>query len=84
MNCAAPAIPGAGQFQWSIKLVAAHCDKLTNLESIKWHLWHGNVYKALDEIQCLVLDPDAATFEHPNSSAFHPSHFRLRANRTPA
>jgi hypothetical protein len=45
MNCAAPAVAGAAQFQRSIKLVASRSDKFQDLEFIKWHLLHGNVYK---------------------------------------
>jgi hypothetical protein len=39
------------------------------LESIKWYLWHGNVFKALDELQGLEMDLDAASFETKNEAA---------------
>ena len=42
---------------------------LEDLECIKWHLWHGNVFKALDELQRLEMDLDAATFETKNEAA---------------
>jgi hypothetical protein len=42
---------------------------LKDLESIKWYLWHGNVFKALDELQGLEMDLDAATFETKNEAA---------------
>ena len=42
---------------------------LKDLESIKWYLWHGNVFKALDELQGLGMDLDAATFETKNEAA---------------
>jgi hypothetical protein len=32
-------------------------------------LWHGNVFKALDELQGLEMDLDAATFETKNEAA---------------
>jgi hypothetical protein len=31
-----------------------------NLERLKWFLWHGNVYKALQVVQCVEMDLDAA------------------------
>lgn len=31
-----------------------------NLERLKWYLWHGNVYKALQVVQCIETDLDAA------------------------
>lgn len=42
---------------------------LKNLESIKWYLWHGNMFKALDKLQGLEMDLDAATFETRNEVA---------------
>src|ERR1035437_709861 len=42
---------------------------LKNLESIKWYLWHGNVFRALDELQGLEMDMEAATFETKNEAA---------------
>jgi hypothetical protein len=30
------------------------------LERLKWFLWHGNVYKALQVVQCIEMDLDAA------------------------
>ena len=41
---------------------------LKHLESLKWYLWHGNVFKALDELQGLEMDLDAATFETENEA----------------
>jgi hypothetical protein len=41
---------------------------LKDLESIKWYLWHGNVFKALDTLPCLEMDLDAATFETKNEA----------------
>ena len=30
----------------------------------KWYLWHGNVFQALNELQSLEMDLDAAAFEN--------------------
>jgi hypothetical protein len=42
---------------------------LKNLESLKWYLWHGNVFEAVNELQGLEMDLDAATFETKNITA---------------
>jgi hypothetical protein len=31
-----------------------------NLGRLKWYLWHGNVYKALQVVQSIEMDLDAA------------------------
>ena len=36
---------------------------LKDLERIKWYLWHGNVFQALNELQSLEMDFDTAAFE---------------------
>jgi hypothetical protein len=36
---------------------------LYDLERIKWYLWHGNVFQALNELQSLGIALDAAAFE---------------------
>lgn len=36
---------------------------LKQLESIKWYLWHGNTFQALNTLQDLEMDLEAATFE---------------------
>jgi hypothetical protein len=36
---------------------------LKSLESIKWYLWHGNVYQALQHLEGVQMDLDAAGFE---------------------
>ena len=33
---------------------------LRDLERLKWFLWHGNVYKALQVVQFVEMDLDAA------------------------
>jgi hypothetical protein len=39
---------------------------LKALERIKWYLWHGNVFQALNELQSLEIALDAAAFESKN------------------
>src|SRR4051794_37438985 len=41
---------------------------LTQLESIKWYLWHGNVFQALHRLQDLEMDLDAAAFDSKNET----------------
>lgn len=36
---------------------------LKTLESTKWYLWHGNVFRALQEIELISMDLDAAGAE---------------------
>ncbi|GGO83985.1 hypothetical protein GCM10011348_29180 [Marinobacterium nitratireducens] len=42
---------------------------LDALESIKWYLWHGHVFRALQEIQSVEMDLEAATFESQTDAA---------------
>jgi hypothetical protein len=42
---------------------------LNDLERIKWYLWHGNVFQALNDLQSLEIALDAAAFE---SKSEHP------------
>lgn len=42
---------------------------LDDLESVKWYLWHGNVFQALNELQGLEMDLDGAVFETENETA---------------
>jgi hypothetical protein len=39
---------------------------LKDLERIKWYLWHGNLFQALNELQNLEIALDAAAFESKN------------------
>ena len=39
---------------------------LKQLESIKWYLWHGNVFQALHRLEDLEMDLDAAAFDSKN------------------
>ena len=42
---------------------------LKDLERVKWYLWHGNVFQALQELQSLEMDLDAAAFETQDERA---------------
>ena len=42
---------------------------LKDLERTKWYLWHGNVFQALNELQNLEMDLDAAAFETKDENA---------------
>jgi len=42
---------------------------LTDLESIKWYLWHGNVFQALDKLQGLEMDVESAAFDTKDETA---------------
>ena len=42
---------------------------LKDLERIKWYLWHGNVFQALNELQSLEMDLDVAAFESKDENA---------------
>ena len=44
-------------------------DVLKDLESIKWYLWHGNTFQALNKLQDLELDLEMAVFESKNENA---------------
>jgi hypothetical protein len=39
------------------------------IESIKWYLWHGNTYEALEHLETLEMDLDAATEGNKHSPA---------------
>ena len=41
---------------------------LKRLESIKWYLWHGNTYEALQHLETLEMDLDAAAEESKDSA----------------
>jgi Homeodomain-like domain len=42
---------------------------LRELERLKWFLWHGNVYKALQVVQCIEMDLDAAVATNGHATA---------------
>ena len=35
---------------------------------IKWYLWHGNTFQALNKLQDLEMDLEAAAFESKNEN----------------
>ena len=39
------------------------------LERVKWFLWHGNVFQALQELQCVVGDLEAVAYESDDAIA---------------
>jgi hypothetical protein len=42
---------------------------IRNLERLKWFLWHGNVYKALQVVQSVEMDLDAAVATSGHATA---------------
>ncbi len=45
-------------------------EMLDNLERIKWYLWHGNTYRAGDEIDGLFFDAECLDTAYPNMRKF--------------
>ena len=39
------------------------------LGRLKWYLWYGNVYKALQVVQCVEMDLDAAVANNSHDAA---------------
>ena len=67
LNQTAKGLPervGEGEDQYELR-----AGVLKNLERIKWYLWHGNVFQALNELQSLETDLDAAAFETKDENA---------------
>ena len=67
LNQTAKGLPekvGKGEAQYELRTGV-----LKDLERIKWHLWHGNVFQALNELQSLEMDVDAAAFESANENS---------------
>jgi len=42
---------------------------LKEIESIKWNLWHGNIYQALQHLETLEMNLDAAIDDETNKDA---------------
>ena len=42
---------------------------LKDLESLKWYLWHGNVFQALKKLEGLEMDVEAVAFETKDEAA---------------
>ena len=38
------------------------------IESVKWYLWHGNVFQALKQLEFLEMDLESANFESPSET----------------
>ncbi len=45
-------------------------DVLRELERIKWFLWHGNVFQALQVLRCVEGDLEATAYESDNAIAW--------------
>jgi hypothetical protein len=63
----APGLPervGEGEDQYELRPGV-----LKDLERIKWYLWHGNVFQALQELPGLEMDLEAAAFEAKDGHA---------------
>ena len=56
-----PETIGTGEEQYELRPKV-----LKQLASIKWYLWHGNVFQALHRLQDLKMDLDAAAFDSKN------------------
>lgn len=59
----APETIGEGEEQYELRPKV-----LKQLESIKWYLWHGNTFQALNKLQDLEMDLDAAAFDSKNET----------------
>ena len=54
-----PETVGEGEEQQPLR-----SEVLKTLESIKWYLWHGNVFQALQHLQFVEMDLEGAAFEN--------------------
>ena len=54
-----PGMVGEGEDQQPLRP-----EVLKTLESIKWYLWHGNVFQALRHLQFVEMDLEGAAFEN--------------------
>ncbi len=59
-----PATIGEGEEAFELRE-----DVLKSLESTKWYLWHGNVFRALEEIESIEMDLAAAISESSDETA---------------
>jgi hypothetical protein len=55
---------GEGEEQYELR-----AGVLKDLESLKWHLWHGNVFQALQKLEGLEMDVEGAAFEAKDETA---------------
>jgi hypothetical protein len=58
-----PETVGEGEDQQQLR-----SEVLKTLESIKWYLWHGNVFQALQRLRFLEMDLESAAFESPKET----------------
>lgn len=54
---------GEGEEQYELRPVVEK-----QLESIKWYLWHGNTFQALNKLESLEMDLEAAAYESKNDN----------------
>jgi hypothetical protein len=54
---------GTGEEEYELRLQA-----LKRLESIKWFLWHGNTFQALNKLESLEMDLEAAAYESKDNN----------------
>jgi hypothetical protein len=67
MNQMAKGLPekiGKGEDQYELRP-----DVLKDLDSLKWYLWHGNVFQAVKQLEGLEMDVEGAAFETKNETA---------------
>jgi hypothetical protein len=67
MNQMAKGLPekiGEGKDQYELRPGV-----LKDLESLKWYLWHGNVFQAVKQLEGLEMDVEGAAFETKNETA---------------
>jgi hypothetical protein len=65
-------LTGLGQYAKGVtKVDTEQGDSITRaLESIKWYLWHGNVYEALEEIEALDWQTEALELDYTHLGKF--------------
>ena len=54
---------GEGEEQYELRPVVEK-----QLESIKWYLWHGNTFQALNKLESLEMDLEAAAYQSKNDN----------------
>jgi hypothetical protein len=58
-----PEMVGEGEDQEPLR-----SEVLKTIKSIKWYLWHGNVFQALQHLRFLEMDLQSAAFESPEET----------------
>ncbi len=48
----------------------AGAEMFDNLERIKWYLWHGNIYRASEDIEGMCFDAGCLETDYPNMRKF--------------